>query len=261
MWNNKLDLSSTLAIFATILLLYLGITYNGNSIIPFIDMPSVIIVILGTFMATIGCYGWAEIAKTPKIIKHGITSKAPHLPDVLTTILKLAELVHRKGHLSIQQEVVKMKSDPILKEMCELLLDDAGAEFIERNLKQRMVALSESRGKVIEIIRKAAEIAPSMGLIGTLIGLVQMLGALDNLNKIGPSMAVALLTTFYGAVMAYVLLNPMASKLEYVTKNELLVSRIYLEAGLSMSRKENPRKLQMIINSLLPTDKQIFYFQ
>jgi chemotaxis protein MotA len=100
-----------------------------------------------------------------------------------------------------------------------------------------------------------------MGLIGTLIGLVQMLGSLEDTSTIGPAMAVALLTTFYGAILSYMIFTPLASKLERNTKQEMIVARIYVQSILSMLKKENPRKLEMMINGILPPNKRIRYFK
>jgi chemotaxis protein MotA len=114
--------------------------------------------------------------------------------------------------------------------------------------------------KSASVLKKAAEFAPAMGLIGTLIGLVQMLGNLDDPASIGPSMAVALLTTFYGAVLANMVFSPMASKLERNSGEEAIVNSIYVMGASSIGRQENPRRLEMLLNSVLPPAKRIQYF-
>jgi chemotaxis protein MotA len=99
-----------------------------------------------------------------------------------------------------------------------------------------------------------------MGLIGTLIGLVQMLGSLDDPSSIGPAMAVALLTTFYGAVLANMVFNPLAGKLERNSHIESTVSQIYTIGAASISRQENPRRLEMMLNTILPPDNRVAFF-
>ena len=105
-----------------------------------------------------------------------------------------------------------------------------------------------------------AEFSPAMGLIGTLIGLVQMLGNLQDPTTIGPAMAVALLTTFYGAVLANMVFLPMASKLERNANEEALINQIFLLASVSVGRQENPRRLEMMLNSILPPSQRVAYF-
>jgi chemotaxis protein MotA len=107
------------------------------------------------------------------------------------------------------------------------------------------------------MLRKAAEIAPAMGLIGTLIGLVQMLSELDNPSNIGPNMALALLTTLYGALLAFMVFTPLASKIERNSDEELLLDKIYLHSIISISIQENPRMLERKINTILPPSKRI----
>ena len=110
------------------------------------------------------------------------------------------------------------------------------------------------------VLRKMGEFSPAMGLIGTLVGLVQMLGHLDDPSTIGPSMAVALLTTFYGAVLANIVFLPLASKLERNSAEETLVNNVYLMGAASIGRQENPRRLEMLLNSVLPPAKRVRYF-
>ena len=100
-----------------------------------------------------------------------------------------------------------------------------------------------------------------MGLIGTLIGLVQMLGNLDDPSKIGPAMAVALLTTMYGAILANMVFGPLAAKLERNSGEEISLRRIYTLAVLSIVRQENPRQLELMLNTVLPPAKRISVFE
>ncbi|MCW8835765.1 MAG: MotA/TolQ/ExbB proton channel family protein, partial [Rhodospirillales bacterium] len=133
-------------------------------------------------------------------------------------------------------------------------------EEVEAIMRQDMHATIQRHSKSTNVLRKAAEFAPAMGLIGTLIGLVQMLGNLDDPSTIGPSMAVALLTTFYGAVLANMVFMPLASKLERNSGEEALVNNVFLLGATSIGRQENPRRLEMLLNSLLPPTKRVRYF-
>ena len=110
------------------------------------------------------------------------------------------------------------------------------------------------------ILRRAGEVSPAMGLIGTLVGLVQMLGSLDSPERIGPAMSIALLTTLYGALMANVVFLPLASKLERNATVEQLANQIYIMAVASMGRQENPRRLEMLLNTMLPAGQQVRFF-
>jgi len=121
--------------------------------------------------------------------------------------------------------------------------------------------MAERHSRGVGILRRSAEVAPAMGLIGTLIGLVQMLGKLDDPSSIGPAMAVALLTTFYGAVLANMVFSPLAGKLERNSKSELVVNRLYIITAASIGRGENPRRLEMLLNTILPPSQRLHYFE
>jgi chemotaxis protein MotA len=110
------------------------------------------------------------------------------------------------------------------------------------------------------VLRRASEVAPAMGLIGTLVGLVQMLGSLSDPSAIGPAMALALLTTFYGAVLGNVVLSPLAAKVERAAEEDALVKTLYTIGAVSIARQENPRRLEMLLNAVLPPGKRIQYF-
>ena len=99
-----------------------------------------------------------------------------------------------------------------------------------------------------------------MGLIGTLVGLIQMLGNLEDPSTIGPAMAVALLTTFYGAILANMVFTPLASKLERNASEDTLINHLYVMASASIGRQENPRRLEMLLNTILPPGHRVEYF-
>ncbi|MFD1379058.1 motility protein A [Fodinicurvata halophila] len=133
-----------------------------------------------------------------------------------------------------------------------LVVDGIPADDVARILEREVYATMQRHMKSAGILRRAGEVAPAMGLIGTLIGLVQMLGRLEDPSTIGPAMAVALLTTFYGAVLANMVFTPLASKLERNADVEAQVNQIYAMGTASIGRQENPRRLEVALNSILP---------
>ena len=141
-----------------------------------------------------------------------------------------------------------------------LVVDGTPGEEVERILRREVLSQSQRSRISAEVFRRAAEVAPAMGLIGTLVGLVQMLSNLDDPSSIGPAMAIALLTTFYGAVLAYMVFSPLASKLEQRNDDDTLVQTVYLTGAASIGRHENPRRLEMLLNAILPPAHQIQYF-
>ena len=142
-----------------------------------------------------------------------------------------------------------------------LLVDGTLVEEVEQVIAQDIQSTLDRNKKSASILRRAADIAPAMGLIGTLIGLVQMLSSLDNPSSIGPFMAVALLTTLYGALFAYMVLTPIASKIERNSDEQLLLNKIYLISIACIGKQETPRKLERLINTVLPPSKKLKTFK
>ena len=127
-------------------------------------------------------------------------------------------------------------------------------------LQRDLIANVQRSNVAVKVLRRVAEFAPAMGLIGTLIGLVTMLGNLDDPSTIGPSMAVALLTTFYGALLANLVFLPLAAKRENISYLEEAVGSMYLLGVSSIGRQENPRRLEMLLNSSLPPSDRVRFF-
>ena len=253
--------------FATILgaVLTLGLigyaTTMGDSKASFFDLPSVLIVIVGTITATAIAYTGEELRHVPGIIGNTMFRRV-HSPAVMARqLLDIASLARKKGVLALAGINAELKKDSYLARAAQLAVDGYSGDDIERVLHQEIDALVERHRKSASILRRASEIAPAMGLIGTLVGLVQMLAQLDNPAAIGPAMAVALLTTFYGAIMGMVLLGPLAAKLERNSNDEAMIKRLVVTAISSVARQENPRRLEMLLNSELPPDQKITYFE
>ena len=132
---------------------------------------------------------------------------------------------------------------------------------IARQWMREAEATMHRHARSAGILRRAGEVSPAMGLIGTLVGLVQMLGNLESPETIGPAMAVALLTTFYGAVLANMFFMPIANKLERNSTIEATVNQIYAQGAASIARQENPRKLETMLNTILPPADRIRFYE
>ena len=261
MYGQKtLDTSTFIGIIVTIALILTAIKIEGG-ILPFIDAGSACIVIMGTFFVTSACFNFSDVIKSHMTILKMSFVRLEDPSEAALNAIKLAVHARNKGITSLESMVRKNDYSNFIIKSVEMLVDNSKTSDIDKLFSQEIVATAEQEAKVISILRKSAEVAPAMGLIGTLIGLIQMLGSLNDIKKIGPAMALALLTTFYGAIMAYVVFFPLASKLERNSKDNALISKIYLKAILSIGNKENPRVLENEINSFLSPSQKIYYFK
>ncbi|MDX2145663.1 MAG: MotA/TolQ/ExbB proton channel family protein [Rhodospirillaceae bacterium] len=232
----------------------------GGSASAFIDLPSILIVIGGTLAVTTVCFSLPDMLRTAKALRDTVVSRERDFQDAAYTMLELADYSRRQGVLKLQgAPLLRFAREPFLFRGIKLLIDGTAEKDIADILREDIAATGDGQGRAIAVLRKAAEIAPAMGLIGTLIGLVQMLGNLGDPKVIGPSMAVALLTTFYGAILANMVLNPLAAKLERNAAEESLIQQLYLAGILGIARKEHVRRLEILLNSMLPIDAKVQY--
>ena len=232
----------------------------GSGAGTFINPPAILIVVGGTLCVTMMCFSFSEITRSFSIIMKTISYTQKDPSEAAIQVLQIAELARRQGVLSLQGVLKQLESEPLLHKGMSMVVDGTPGEEVESILSKDMMSTLQRHQKSASVLKKAAEFAPAMGLIGTLIGLVQMLGNLADPSTIGPAMAVALLTTFYGAVLANMVFSPMASKLERNSTEEAMVNNIYVMGAASIGRQENPRRLEMLLNSVLPPAKRIQYF-
>ena len=257
--RSIVDIATLFGIIGAFALIITAIILGGSPY-AFIDIPSICIVIGGTFGITTACYSFRDIWTAFSIAVSTVFYHTRSPSSAALHVLQLAELSRRKGLLAMEPYVPRLMNEEMLHKGLKMLLEGATGDEIEPIMQGEMQAAARRHTRTVGVLRKAAEISPAMGLIGTLVGLVQMLGNLSDPSTIGPSMAVALLTTFYGAVLANMVFTPLASKLERNSSEEALINQIHVMAATSIGRHENPRRLEMMLNTILPPDHRIEYF-
>jgi chemotaxis protein MotA len=186
-----------------------------------------------------------------------LTTSMPDAGEAARGLMALADLAARHGGPALQARLAGLRRDPYLHRAISLASEAVAPEDIEAIMTAEAAATGERQARSAGILRRAAEVAPAMGLIGTLVGLVQMLGHLDDPARIGPGMALALLTTFYGAMLANVVLGPLAAKLDRNAAAEDLLRRIYLIGATAIARQDSPRRLETLLNTVLPPEQRL----
>lgn len=257
--SHSPDLATILGLILSFGLIGVAIVI-GQSNANFFNMPSVLMVFFGTMTATSVSFTGAELAKSGGVILGAFMRPVRQYKPLATAMMDLASVARKKGVLALASYEKEIGKEPFLKKAIQLVVDGFNQKDVERVLVNEIEADIERDKRAVSMLRRGAEIAPAMGLIGTLVGLVQMLADLENPEAIGPAMAVALLTTFYGAILGTVVLSPMAAKLEKNSADETMVRMMCLKTALSILRKENPRNLELMINSELPASERIVYF-
>lgn len=257
--KKRFDMATVMGLIMSIILIGAALYLTG-SLTSFYDLPSVLMVFFGTFAITAISFSSDELKRAVQIFRSSIVKSVRRPSTMARQLLDIAVLVKSKGPLSLSQIENETRKDPFLHQAITFIGDGYNADEINRILTQDIEALIERHKRTASIGRRAAEVAPAMGLVGTLVGLVQMLNQLDDPSKIGPSMAIALLTTFYGAIMSTVFLMPLANKLERNSADDVMIKDMILAAAVSMARQDHPRKLENELNLLLPPGERIRYF-
>lgn len=172
-------------------------------------------------------------------------------------LLDLAARVRREGVPVLESARVALKGKPFLSRALGLVADGLPPDTVEALLRAEIEAEGRRRARLAELLRRGAEIAPALGLIGTLIGLVKLMGSLNDPSKIGPAMAIALLTTLYGALLAHVLLLPLAARAEAQADAEQSTLLLIASGVAALGRGEHPLHLESKLNALLPPAQRV----
>ena len=257
--RTALDIATIGGIVAAAGLIGMAIVLGGSPT-AFVDLPAVMIVIGGTLGVTTACYSLRDMGGAAKTLSRTILRPHDNPAEAAVQLLQLSQIARHKGALALQNYLVALEDSPMLYQGLQMVIDGTPADEVERIMRREVQSIAQRQSRSVAILRKAAEISPAMGLIGTLVGLIQMLGNLDDPSTIGPSMAVALLTTFYGALLANVVFTPLASKMERHAAEDMLINHMHVMSTASIARQENPRRLEMLLNTILPPSERVEYF-
>ncbi len=245
-----MDVTTLLGIVAGIVLVGAAMGMGG-SVEGFLDIPSIMITIGGTIASTLISFRMEDIRTILRVTRIAFTQPPPKLTATVMQLISLAEVARREGLLALDNSLSKI-GDDFLRHGLQLVVDGVDPSVIREILETELGA-SEDRHKMgRKLFDQMALFAPAFGMIGTLIGLIQMLRNLDDPSKIGPGMAVALVTTFYGAILAYLVLMPISAKLAVRSSEESLHKAILIEGILAIQSGDNPRIVEEKLRAFLP---------
>ena len=244
-----MDIATIIGLISGFGLVIIAILMGGAPAI-FINAPSALIVFGGTIAATLINFPLSDVLSTMNTFKNALIYKEVQAEGIIERLVSFATIARREGILALESHAADA-GDEFLTKSIQLAIDGTPPELIKDILTTEL-AFTESRHAAGQSILMAmGSSAPAFGMIGTLIGLVTMLTTLDDPSKIGGGMAVALLTTLYGALIANIVCLPAAGKLKVRTANELLVKEIIIEGILSIQSGDNPRIVEQKLKSFL----------
>ncbi len=241
---------ATVVGFVTAFGLIVGSMVMGGSVGAFVDVPSLLIVLGGTIGALMINYPMERVTSAGGVARNAFFAKLQSPKEIIERIVSYASQSRRDGVLALEG-ALETESDGFLKKGLQLVVDGQDVDAIGQILEVEIDHIKKRHEAGAEFWTTAGTFAPALGLIGTLIGLVQMLGAMEDPSSIGPAMAVALLTTFYGALFANVVCNPIAGKLGNRSTDEVLVKNLALQGILQIATGANPRIVEQQLHSFL----------
>ena len=248
----NLDLATIMGLGLAIGMIAMGL---GSNLGLYINVPSIMIVLGGTLGSISAAYPMNKDVKIIKIMLSTMFYKAHDMSATIRELVTFSEKARREGLLSLEQDLDSV-NDKFMKKGLQLVVDGIDSELLQTMLETDMELAQEESEIERGMMDTGAALAPAFGMIGTLVGLIQMLSQLNDPSTLGPAMAVALITTFYGAVLAYVIFMPMSQKLAIREKIEMRYYRLILEGVLSIQAGDNPRVLEEKLKSFL-TEKEL----
>lgn len=237
-----MDISTALGILMGTAFLIIGILING-ALGTYYDQASIMIVLGGTIAATLISFPLPKFKETIRSVKHIFFGKEMNAAQVIENIIELANVARKEGLLALEEAALQLE-DNFLKKGILLIVDGTDPELVRNILETELAFVEERHSMGQSLFETMGSVSPAFGMIGTLIGLINMLKTLEDPSTVGPNMAVALITTFYGAVLAYLFFLPMARKLKVRSKEEILLKEILVEGMLSIQAGENPRIIE-----------------
>ncbi len=245
-----MDLATVIGLVIAFGLVAAAIITGGTPLI-FIDVPSMLIVFGGTIGATMVNTPLPKVLALMSVTRQTFFSSMESPAEIIEKFMDYANRARREGILSLEP-IIKQIDDFYLRKGLQLTVDGLEPQTIQEVLETEIQYLEERHEAGAELMATLGTYAPAMGMIGTVIGLVQMLQTMNDPSTIGPAMAVALITTFYGALLANLVFNPMAGKLKARSKEEVLLKEMVMQGILSISKGENPRIIEEKLSSFLP---------
>ena len=237
--------------FAILAAIVVSTLMDGNSFGPLIGPSSFVLVFFGALGAGLMAYRTTDLGTIPKSLIYAFKGRPPDPSDAVTTLADLAQVARRDGMLALESKLEEIE-DAYLRSGLQYLVDGLDADRVRDLLEIDMAALDERHQTPIAFFKAIGGYAPTFGMVGTVIGLINMLGNLSDPEQLGAGMALALLTTLYGVLIANVLFVPVASRLARLNQLELDAREVVLDGILSIQAGLSPRLLVERLETYLP---------
>jgi len=252
-----MNLSTVIGIVGSLAMLVFSILSGGGTILAFMHIPSIILVVVCPYFMLFSFSTLRDILGVFGIMN--ITFKVPSFNEqgIITKLMSMSEKARREGLLALEEELEDL-DDEFMKKGMRLVVDGTDAEIIRNLMENELSQMQDRHVSKIQILNMWASFAPAVGMMGTVIGLIGMLKNLEDKSALGPNMAIALITTFYGSLVANFIMLPISGKLKTYDAMETKVKEMQIEGVLSIQAGDNPRILATkLLSYLNPDDRKV----
>lgn len=252
-----MDLASVIGLLAGVAVVVYGMMSGGN-ISSYLDVNSFIVTMGGGICATIMSFPLADTIKALKVFPLIFKEPRSSAMSTISTLVELSQKARREGLLALESAQGELKDD-FLKKAMELVVDGIEAEIVRTTMQLDIDSMAVRHQNAQSYFKTLSAQFPAWGMIGTLLGLINLLKTLDDPSGIGPAMALALVTTFYGSVLSNFVCNPIATKLGGNSSEEIRLREMMMEGVLSIQSGENPRLMEHKLKTFLSPDQRASY--
>jgi len=250
-----LDIATVIGLIIGVCAIAAGVVLGGGNPVALIDVPSFVVVIGGTTGALLMSFPLAAMLKIHTVILKAVFGAPPDPLETIKDLVSYAEIARREGILSLENVIEDMK-DPFIVRGIKMAVDGTDPDLIKTIMENELEGLMDRHAQGKKIMDNMAKYAPAFGMIGTLMGLIFMLQNMDDPSAIGPGMAVALITTMYGALIANVVASPVADKLAIRDAEEIIVKTIVIAGVMAIQSGDNPRVVESKLLTFLAPSKR-----
>ncbi|MDR2659481.1 MAG: motility protein A [Spirochaetaceae bacterium] len=251
-----MDLGTLVGVVGALAMMIFGVLSGGSGLATYADLPSLLIVVLGSWFCLMASCSIGDAVGIFKIL--GLTFTVPNYGEkgIVTKLMAFSDKARREGLLALEEELEDL-DDEFMKKGLRLVVDGTDAAIVRDLLEVEVSQMQDRHAEKVTGLSMWAALAPGFGMLGTVIGLIAMMKNLEDKASVGPNMAVALITTLYGSMIANWMLMPMISKLKSNDAKEAMVREMVIEGILSIQAGDNPRILGMkLVSYLSPADKK-----
>ena len=233
-----------------------GAMMKGGKGMAYIDVASFMITVMGTIGAMLASSPVERVKSLGGILKTAFFSNKKDMVSLVQTLVSFAEKARREGLLSLEGSAVEITDNEFLRKSIQLVVDGTDPELVRAILDTEIGILENRHAGNKSLLDTGAELCPAYGMFGTLIGLIAMLGDLTDVETLGPGMAIALITTLYGSMMANMIFIPISKKLAVRSKEEVQSLELMVEGVLAIQAGENPRIVEEKLKVYLPPQQR-----